>query len=70
MFFDDTMRAQQLWEHHAEENMETALSAENFTSICNQNTTLLQKNYPERRHLSDGLIRKTVLSYRDGLFLF
>lgn len=30
LFFDDSMRAQQLWEHHVEENMERALAAEEF----------------------------------------
>lgn len=30
MFFNDKMRAQQLWEHHVEENMERALAAEEF----------------------------------------
>lgn len=30
LFFDDNMRAQQLWEHHVEESMERALAAEEF----------------------------------------
>lgn len=61
LFFDDNMRAQQLWEHHVEENMERALAAEEFQIY-------LQPKYnPVTEELSGAEALVRWINQEDGL---
>lgn len=61
LFFDDNMRAQQLWEHHVEENMEKALAAEEFK-------VYLQPKYnPVTEELSGAEALVRWINQEDGI---
>lgn len=60
LFFDANMRAQQLWEHHVEENMERALAAEEF------HVYLQPKYNPNTEELSGAEALVRWINQEDG----